>query len=254
MRALTSWDSRPPVSRQAADPAEQRGPETDPGTAPHRDAVPSGANARAVIRRLNPIIRGWAAYYRTVVSSEVYTTLDSYMWKLTQKWAVFSHSNKSKHWVIARYFGQFNKSRHDRWVFGDRDSGAYLRKFAWTRIVRHQVVKGTASPDDPALADYWAKRRHKAPPPPIGATNLRLLEAQTGRCPLCGSTLLDVDDLPQSPREWEQWLAATHKAILRVAIAGHGTADAAEPRLIHAHCRHRSKDGSGPALLPAHEP
>ena len=176
------------------------------------------------------------------------------MWKLTQKWAVFSHSNKSKHWVIARYFGQFNKFRHDRWVFGDRDSGAYLRKFAWTRIVRHQVVKGTASPDDPALADYWAKRRHKAAPPPIGATNLRLLEAQTGRCPLCGSTLLDVDDLPQSPREWEQWLAATHKAILRVAIAGHGTAGAAEPRLIHAHCRHRSKDGSGPALLPAHEP
>ncbi len=213
-----------------------------------------GANAGAVIRRLNPIVRGWAAYYRTVVSSQGYSTLDSYMWKLTHKWAVFSHSNKSKHWVIARYFGQFNKSRHDQWVFGDRDSGAYLRKFAWTRIVRHQVVKGTASPDDPALADYWAKRRHKAPPPPIGATNLRLLEAQTGRCPLCGSTLLDVDDLPQSPREWEQWLAATQKAILRVAIAGHGTSDAAEPRLIHAHCRHRSKDGNGPALLPAHEP
>ena len=29
-----------------------------------------GANAQAVIARLNPIIRGWAAYYRTVVSSE----------------------------------------------------------------------------------------------------------------------------------------------------------------------------------------
>jgi hypothetical protein len=29
-------------------------------------------------------------------------------------------------------------------------------KFAWTKIVRHQLVNGTASPDDPALADYWA--------------------------------------------------------------------------------------------------
>ncbi len=36
-----------------------------------------GANAGAVIARLNPIIRGWAAYYRTVVSSEVFTALDA---------------------------------------------------------------------------------------------------------------------------------------------------------------------------------
>ena len=35
-----------------------------------------GANARAVIKRLNPIIRGWAAYYRGVVSSETFTVLD----------------------------------------------------------------------------------------------------------------------------------------------------------------------------------
>ena len=46
-----------------------------------------GANAAAVLARLNPIIRGWAAYYRTVVSSEVFTALDSYLWRLTYKWA-----------------------------------------------------------------------------------------------------------------------------------------------------------------------
>ena len=33
-----------------------------------------GANARAVIKRLNPIIRGWAAYYRAVVSSETFSS------------------------------------------------------------------------------------------------------------------------------------------------------------------------------------
>src|SRR3954469_24974496 len=31
-----------------------------------------GANALAVISRLNPILRGWAAYYRTVVSKQVF--------------------------------------------------------------------------------------------------------------------------------------------------------------------------------------
>ena len=55
-----------------------------------------------MIKRLNPIIRGWAAYYRIVVSSELFSALDDYLWKLTYKWAVFSHSNKSKHWVIER--------------------------------------------------------------------------------------------------------------------------------------------------------
>ena len=46
-----------------------------------------GANAAAVLHRLNPIIRGWAAYYRTVVSSEAFTALDRYLWRLTYKWA-----------------------------------------------------------------------------------------------------------------------------------------------------------------------
>jgi len=40
-------------------------------------------------------------------------------------------------------------------VFGDRDTGAYLPKPSWTDIVRHTLVKGGASPDDPDLAEYW---------------------------------------------------------------------------------------------------
>ncbi len=42
-----------------------------------------GTNAQAVIKRLNPIIRGWAADYRTQVSSEVFSELDHYLWRLT---------------------------------------------------------------------------------------------------------------------------------------------------------------------------
>ena len=129
-----------------------------------------------MIRRLNPIIRGWAAYYRTEVSSRTFEALDQYLWQLTYKWALISHRNKSRPWVFARYFGMFNRSRQDRWVFGDRASGAYLHRFAWTGIVRHQIVPGTASPDDPALTDYSTKRRRKAPLP-INRTSLRLYQA-----------------------------------------------------------------------------
>jgi len=195
-----------------------------------------GANAPAVLRELNPIIRGWATYYRGVVSSETFSSLDAYMWRLTYKWAVRSHANKSGHWVTTRYFGMFNKSRRDRWVFGDRASGAYLLKFAWTKIVRHQMVKGGASLDDPALTEYWAERRAKTPPPAIGRTSLWHYKQQDGRCSICGDWLLPAENLPQTPREWEKWLATNRKTIVKIAMRKDGTPDNANPCLIHTHC------------------
>jgi len=217
-----------------------------------------GANVSAVLHKIDPIVRGWSAYYRTVVSSAAFTALDDYMWKLTYKWAKHGHQNKSRHWIVNRYFGRFNKSRQDRWVFGDRDTGAHLRKFAWTKIVRHQMVAGTSSPDDPSLTDYWSERRRKGPSPPLDAFGLRLLKLQAGRCPICGDSLLHVDHQPQTPREWERWAVVVRKAVTRHSLAvdrGHGTSDTAV-RLVHASCRHRrtAERPGGPAPLHACEP
>jgi RNA-directed DNA polymerase len=215
-----------------------------------------GANASAVVQRLNPIIRGWSMYYRTVVSSEAFAELDKQVWKLTYKWARRSHPNKPRRWALARYFGEFNKSRRDRWVFGDRESGAYLLRHAWTKIVRHELVKGTASPDDPALADYWAKRRQRHPPP-LDGVSLRLLKAQRGRCPVCGGLLLLADHEPQGLPEWEQWLKVIRKAVRKQAVAAQrepGMADEADKiRLVHAHCQPRPTTEAGitPGTTPA---
>ncbi|GAB6987762.1 hypothetical protein JCM10369A_42880 [Nocardioides pyridinolyticus] len=104
-----------------------------------------------------------------MVSKEVFSAIDHYMWGRLYRWALRAHPNKSRNWVVDRYLGMFNSSRKDRWVFGDRDSGIYLRQFAWTKIVRHTMVMGTASPDDPALDWYWASRRRKAQRDSAGA-------------------------------------------------------------------------------------
>jgi RNA-directed DNA polymerase len=193
-----------------------------------------GSNAQAVIKRLNPIIRGWAAYYRTQVAAETFGKLDHYLWRLTLRWAKVSHPNKPTHWVFARYFDKFNRARQDRWVFGSRTSGAYLHRFAWTNIARHQIVRHGASPDDPELADYWAWRRRKAPLP-INRTALRLHREQDGRCAICESTLVAVEDRPQTPREWETWLATTRKTI--DVVWEPRRSGLAEPRLIHLGCQ-----------------
>jgi RNA-directed DNA polymerase len=194
-----------------------------------------GTNAAAVIRRLNPIVRGWAAYYRTQVSSVIYGKLDHYLWRLIYKWAIFSHQTRPKRWVLSRYFGRFNKSRQDRWVFGDRNSGAYLHRFGWTSIHRHQLVKHRASPDDPALREYWARRRRRTSLP-INPTTQRLLAAQDGRCAICKGTLYAADAPPQTTHAWEQWL---HNARTRIIVRTPGTPDQAEYRLIHADCHQR---------------
>jgi RNA-directed DNA polymerase len=199
-----------------------------------------GANATMVLNRLVPVVRGWSAYYRTVVSSEAFSALDRYMWRLLYKWAKHTHPKKPKHWIVSRYFGSFNKSRRDRWVFGDRDSGAYLVKHAWTNIVRHQMVKAGSSRDDPALAEYWANRRRRAVPPPLDNLTLRLLQSQRGTCPVCGQLLLHADHPPQSPTEWEQWVRTTGKALAKRAIARQErgmSGESTNRRLVHARCR-----------------
>jgi RNA-directed DNA polymerase len=201
-----------------------------------------GGNSAVVIAELNPVIRGWAAYYRGVVSSKVFHSLDAYVWRLTFKWAKWRHRNKPRAWIVRQYFGKFNRFKDDNWVFGDRDSGAYLLKFSWTGITRHVVVKGSASPDDPALAGYWADRRHKVKPP-LDNYTLHLLERQDARCPLCGEHLLAVDQPPQSPQQWERWwLMLTRKAIAASFLVHHGKADPAHgdpTRLVHSYCQRR---------------
>jgi RNA-directed DNA polymerase len=202
-----------------------------------------GGNAAMVISRLNPVLRGWAAYYRTVVSKHTFTTIDSYLWWLTFKWAVREHRNKPKKWVTARYYGTFNPARSDRWVFGDRSSGAYLTKLAWTKITRHQMVDGSASPDDPDRSAYWAQRKRRRNPP-LDRWGLIQLDRQHGQCPLCGQLLLHADHEPQSPAEWEQWIKVVRSAIRRQAI----TADQrpawpggpAASRLLHTHCARKA--------------
>ncbi len=217
-----------------------------------------GSNAAAVIATLNPIIKGWTAYHRAMSSSREFSRLNQYMWKLTYKWARYSHADKSATWVSARYFGKFCPSRNDRWVFGNRDTGAYLHRHAWTRIRRHVMVKGRASPDDPDLAGYWEYRRRKHGTP-LDSGTMILLSRQRSCCPLCGDLLLEPGHLPGSPEEWETWwLGVTRKYIQRAPSAP-GTSRQPGPQrtilsLIHASChratkaRHRRNTALQPAM------
>jgi RNA-directed DNA polymerase len=156
-----------------------------------------GQNASAVLAAICPVTRGWASFYRSVVSKQTFTDVDDYLWQLTYKWACRSHPGKPKHWITRRYFGRYNPSRRNNWVFGDAASGAYLPRLAWTPIIRHRKVTGRASPDDPALTAYWNQRRGTNQPP-LDRSTLRLKKcsaaaarsARTCSCTPTGSPIL----------------------------------------------------------------
>jgi RNA-directed DNA polymerase len=117
-----------------------------------------GQSVKVVIKELNPIIRGWANYFRMGVAKKVLCELDDWMFRRIKRYVRHMHPTKPAHWQRKRYFGKLNPDRNDHWVFGDKQTGMFLQRFAWFPIERHILVLGDASPDDPNLREYWAKR------------------------------------------------------------------------------------------------
>jgi len=153
-----------------------------------------GSNLQATLTKLNPIIRGWANYFRTVVAKEIFSHLDNWMFYKADRYTRWMHPNKSKDWRRRKYWGSLHLDREDRWVFGDKQTGGYLLKFRWFPIERHVLVKGKASPDDPKLRDYWMKRQ-AAKAKDLSFSKQKLAKRQKGRCPECGESLFNDEDV-----------------------------------------------------------
>jgi RNA-directed DNA polymerase len=153
-----------------------------------------GTNVQGLLARLNPIIRGWANSFRTVVASEIFHKLDSWMFYRADRYAKWQHPKKPKYWRQRKYWGRLNLDRSDRWVFGEKATGGYLLKFGWFPIERHTLVKGRSSPDDPSLRDYWMKRQ-AAKARDLTFSKQKLAKRQKGRCPECGESLFNDEEI-----------------------------------------------------------
>jgi len=153
-----------------------------------------GKNVSEVLRHLNPLIRGWANYFRVGVASRTFRTLDYWMFQRAVRYVRWTHPGKPAAWTRPRYWGRFHPGRNDNWVFSNKKTGACLLKFGWFRIERHVLIKGRASPDDPALRDYW-RAREAAKGADLVPSKRKLFRDQNGQCPLCGESLFNNEEL-----------------------------------------------------------
>jgi RNA-directed DNA polymerase len=131
-----------------------------------------------LIGLLNPVITGWANYYKAVVSTKAFHQLDHHLYNKLRRWAQYRHPRKSRQWVAARYWAS---SDGRSWVFRDTE-GPALHQHTEVSITRHAKVKGTASPYNGDWR-YWAARRGKYPG--VSHRLARLLQQQHGRCAGC---------------------------------------------------------------------
>lgn len=67
-----------------------------------------GAKQESLIRLLNPIITGWANYYRYSVSSKTFRKADKLIFEKLWQWAQRRHPKKGKYWVADKYFHKIN--------------------------------------------------------------------------------------------------------------------------------------------------
>jgi RNA-directed DNA polymerase len=153
-----------------------------------------GTSVQSVLAKLNPIIRGWANYFRTAVAKEIFNSLDRWMFYKTDRYTRRMHPKKSADWRHRKYWARFQLDRLDSWVFGDKQTGGHLLKFSWFPIERHTLVKGKSSPDDPRLADYWRKRQ-EAKARDLTFSKQKLAKRQKGRCLQCGESLFNEEEL-----------------------------------------------------------
>jgi len=178
-----------------------------------------------LISLLNPIIRGWANYFATVVSKEIFQKMDMLIFRKLWAWAMRRHPNKGRKWIANKYW----QIDHHGWTF--KANGIItLHKLGKIPIRRHIMVGARRSPYD-GDAVYWSTRTGAHPEMPRSLA--RLLKAQDGLCPVCGLFFKPDDRI---------------KVVRR--LEGRANGLQAQPVLVHEHCQ--DSPGGGYAMTTHH--
>jgi len=168
-----------------------------------------------LIGLLNPVIKGWADYHKTVNAKTTYSSVDHHTWRALWRWAKRRHPGKRRSWVKQKYFAH---ERARNWVFRDTvdapDGKIVVRLYnaADTRIVLHKKVEGALNPFlpewEPALEELVRLRMVQ------NATQRKRLAwlwlSQDGKCPVCDQ-LIDFNEVFDAHHIHPKHLGGTDK-------------------------------------------
>ena len=150
-----------------------------------------------LIRKLNPVIRGWVNNQRYVVSSEVFGRVDYEIYKCLWQWAKRRHKKKGRKWIARKYWHHIGNRQ---WTFSaplDRETPngaplyAKLEYATDTKIIRFKKIVAEANPFDEKWMDYFEEREGEKM---LNSTKgreklIRIFRKQQGFCPVCGDAI-----------------------------------------------------------------
>ena len=155
------------------------------------------ATQEQLIRRLNPVIRGWVNYHRYVVSSEVFSKVDYQIFKCLWQWAKRRHNHKGHKWVAKRYWHHIDNRV---WTFAvqlnrsnPKEEPEYLSLVyaTNTKIIRFKKIVAEANPYDERWNGYYEERDGERM---LNSTKgreklLRIWRSQNRLCPVCSEPI-----------------------------------------------------------------
>jgi|GEM_PF-27007 len=209
---------------------------SDESVAKHKEVI-KGIFAKAkawsqeeIISKLNPIIRGWANYFRYVNSWDTFGKLQNLLWKKLYRWSLRRHSKWGRKKCVKKYFHTTKKSPGG-WHFATTKEGIVDKKLVYyneaiTSLPKdqkyHVMVKEGKSYFDGDTA-YWSRRIKKGYGN-ITPSKAKMLNRQNGRCPICRGTFKNED------------LVDTHHIVFK---AEGGEDKYSNLVLLHRHCHDR---------------
>jgi len=157
------------------------------------------APQKALIAKLNSVIRGWSNYYRYSVASEIFSKIDHLLHYKLIKWADKRHPNKTWKFKKPKYW---RTKGSNNWLFSDGtielikhkqnydETEKVTKKGHKKQPPKYVKVKDVKSPFDGETI-YWSSRLGKNPNIPTGKS--KLLKYQKGKCSYCGLYFKEED-------------------------------------------------------------
>lgn len=155
------------------------------------------ATQDTLIRKLNPVIRGWVNYHRYVVSADTFGLVDHRIFECLWRWACRRHKRKGKKWIAKKYWHEIDNRT---WTFatapafcgkGFDEKFLKLEYAANTKIIRYRKIAADANPFDERWTGYYEERDGEKM---LNSTKgreklIKIWNNQKRCCPVCGERI-----------------------------------------------------------------
>lgn len=122
-----------------------------------------GASPKELIFQANSVLRGWTNYHKHIVSKNIFTEIDFYLWRLLGHWCKRRHPTKSWKWIRDKYFS-VSQENCSFSVVEKAKNGKYLKIYKIFRagrvpIIRHIKIRSAVNHFASSDKKYFTKRR-----------------------------------------------------------------------------------------------